>query len=158
MTILFCSLKFSEILYTNRGDWEAVSECLISDKSRNNEVLALIQQLPTIQIEHLIKKRCNDLIEIDASGFADIIAKRLPDQIPSILNDLSDYPKKKYALLSAFYRLSKKPYEFSDGENRIEIDGNSNLRREQLELTDETLKSLLKLMCIYEPEKARVSF
>lgn len=145
-----------EILYTNRGDWEAVSECLISDKSRNNEVLSLIQQLPTIQIEHLIKKRCNNLIEIDALGFADIIAKRLPDRIPTILNDLSDYPKKKYALLSAFYRLNKKPFEFNVGENRTEIDGNSNVRSEQLELSDETLKCFLKLMCIYEPEKARI--
>lgn len=143
------------MLHTNRGDWESVCECLMANPQRHSEVLPLIQQLPTIQLDDIVKKHAPDLVSIDAPGFAGIIAARLIDQIESILESLRNDSQCEYALLSALHSYTetdKKDPEISDKEEEASPEDRSS-NSAKLELPPQALERFLKLMCGIEPNR-----
>lgn len=145
-------MRVSELLYTNRGDWESVCECMIADPSRHSEILSLLQQLPTIQIENIVKKHVHELVRIDASGFTSIIVTRLGDQIDKILESIEDDPECEYSLLTALYSNTDNVSSKREPGNEEE----KNFSPVKLELSQRASKRLLKLMCDFEPDRVNI--
>ena len=134
---------------------------MIADKSRHLEIFPLLHQLPSIQIESIVKKFCKELIEIDVNGFAGIISTRLPDITDEMINSLEDCIEKKFMLLSAFYQLDKED-KIENDKKDININGDSSVSRvnevrtSKIELSESALESYLKLMCIFAPHKVLI--
>ncbi|XP_016842298.1 vacuolar protein sorting-associated protein 8 homolog [Nasonia vitripennis] len=148
-------LRVLELLHTNRGDWESVCECLMADPRRHSEVLPLIQQLPTIQLDDIVKKHASELVSIDASGFASIIISRLTDQIARILESLRNNSQCEYALLSALHAYTesdKKDPETTDKEEEASPEDKTSFSA-KVELPPQALERFLKLMCDIEPDR-----
>lgn len=126
---------------------------MIADPSRHSEIISLIQQLPTIQIEEIVKKHVHKLVRIDASGFTSIIVTRLGDQIDKILESVEDDRECEYALLTALY-------SNTDSVSNKREPGSSEEEKSfspvKLELSQRALTRLLMLMCDFEPN--RVTF
>lgn len=150
----------SEQLHLKRGDWESVCECMIADPARHSEVISLLQQLPTIQIDVIAKKYTKDLVKIDATGFAGVITSRLIDQINNLLICIKDEPEYEYALLSALFgcvdgKTDHLCVEEDGNKNEIEEKGNNGTLKP--ELSQEVLDRFLKLMCDIEPDRVRLT-
>ncbi|XP_058794135.1 vacuolar protein sorting-associated protein 8 homolog isoform X2 [Phymastichus coffea] len=144
-------LRVSELLHTNRGDWESVCQCMMADSTRYSEILPLLQQLPTIQVEEIVKKHTHQLVRADTSGLANIITTRLADQMDQLLQSIQDDPQCEYALLSSLYgytEAEKKETEFGDKEDDSESEKNESFAK--LELSQESLERFLRLMCDIE--------
>ncbi|XP_014213894.1 vacuolar protein sorting-associated protein 8 homolog isoform X2 [Copidosoma floridanum] len=149
-------LHVLEQLHSNRGDWESVCECMIADPARHSEVIPLLQQLPTIQIDDIAKMHASDLVNIDVSGFAGVIVSRLPDQISNILECLKDEPKYEYALLSALFGCAdnKEPEQrVVYDKSKEETDKPSLNNIAKPELPQLALERFLQLMCDIEPDR-----
>lgn len=128
---------------------------MIADSSRHTEIFSLLQQLPTIQIEDLIKKHVHKLVNIDAYGFSTIIVTRLSDQIDKILELVNDDPECEYALLSALHKNTDSISSKREPGNEAEEKTCSPVK---LELSQKTLSRFFKLMCDFEPDKVLISF
>ncbi|KAJ8681567.1 hypothetical protein QAD02_017359 [Eretmocerus hayati] len=146
-------LRVLELLHTSRGDWESVCECMIAEPSRHVEVLGLLQQLPTMQLEEIVVRRGHEIVAIDAAGFAELLASRLPEQIERVLRICSETsPSCEYALLSALSGFRGPPSNsvLTNGETD---EGLISPDEAVPLLSREARERLLRLMCDFEPDR-----
>ncbi|KAL7301163.1 hypothetical protein TKK_0006134 [Trichogramma kaykai] len=152
-------MRVAEQLYTNRGNWESVCECMLSDPNRQSELFILLQQLPTIQLEQIIKKQAVSLVSFDASGFAGLIVSRLSDQLDGVLEVLKKNPASEYRLLTDLHshiELTNAANGDStiDGREQQSSENRDNgMNGKKLELNESNMEHYLRLMCRFEPEK-----
>ena len=146
------------MLHTNRGDWESVCECMMADPARHSEVLPLLQQLPTIQLDEIVKKHARDLVNIDAPGFAGIIAVRLSDLTDQILESVQGDAHCEYALLSALYSYTENDKKEQESKDKEDSESEKNSSIAKLELSAKAMECFLKLMCNIEPDRVRFRY
>jgi hypothetical protein len=153
------SLRVSELLHTNRGDWESVCECMIADSARHPEIPLLLQQLPTIQLNEIVKRQARELVRIDAGALANIIAARLADETERILQVVRGDSPIEYALLAALHGRAEGGKKEPEATDKVEEEDDPEPKSGdglKSELSTQNLERFLELMCEIEPERVSV--
>lgn len=113
---------------------------MLLDQSRRYEVWEWLDRLPSDSLQTVVMSHAAELVRLDASRLAIIVANQMPDSLTKIIQKLDGDANLEFVTLGAMHQMIQ--YKEEDVK---------------MVLTPDLLEKYLELMCKLEPSRVSIS-